>query len=163
MVKVLPPTIGEPNYETINEIVQCLCGNVDTLLTTLGRGKHRHTRIIMNTYLYETILQTAYAEPSKPGTVLNIPGMATAADHAQQRDYHMVSRKVYKNQFNMYASLKTLTIDAIEDFILVEQRNCYIGYLGVIPQQLEEKLMQSPPTFRPTRYAWRRKSNTRIQ
>ena len=47
LVKILPPIIGELDYKLINEAVKILYSNAVTLLTTLRKGGHVHTRIIM--------------------------------------------------------------------------------------------------------------------
>ena len=92
-VKVLPPIIRELEYEKINKIVQCLYGNIATLPTTLGRGRHGHIRLIINLTLYATITQTLYAAPAEPSTVPNTPGTVMEAECAQQQDQKIVVKR----------------------------------------------------------------------
>ena len=140
-VKVLPQIIEERNHETINKIFQRIYVNSATLPTTHGRGELEQIRIVVNTVLYATITHTAYAAPANTGTVPNIPGTATASEHMQKRDYHMVANKVYKNHINTGTDLKMLIINAVEYWFLAEQRNRYTGYLGATAPKLVEHLV----------------------
>ena len=92
LVKVLPPIIGEPIYETTNKIIQCFYRNSDTLATSLVRNGQ--IGLIMNTTLYTTIDQTMYMESANPGTAPNTLGMVTEVESAQKHDHHTMSRKV---------------------------------------------------------------------
>ena len=83
-VKVLPPIIREPDYETIKNIFQCLYINAATLPTTLGGYIHRRISLIMKNTLYATIAYNVYAETARPWMIPNIPGALTSADCAQQ-------------------------------------------------------------------------------
>ena len=109
-VKVLPPIIGELDYEKINNIVQCLYGNAASLTTTLGGGRdiRGNIGIIMNPILYAKIVQTVYMAPDDPGTTPNIPGTVTVEERAQQRDHH-------KNHVNTGKAFKTIIIDVVKD------------------------------------------------
>ena len=51
-VKVPPKIIVEPQYGTINKMVQELYGNAVMPPTTLGKGQHRYIGIIIRPYLY---------------------------------------------------------------------------------------------------------------
>ncbi len=72
-IKILPLIMGEPDYETINHMVQTLYGNAASLATTLGGGVHGHIGIIMGQALYATLMATPYIAPIDPGVLPNIP------------------------------------------------------------------------------------------
>jgi hypothetical protein len=50
-VKTLTVITGEPDYETINHIVQTLYSNAASLPTTIGGGAHGHIGLIMTPLL----------------------------------------------------------------------------------------------------------------
>ena len=58
----------EPDYASINTMVQFLYGNSASLPTTLGGGQHGHIGLITTHLLYATLAPTnAYTAPIKPG------------------------------------------------------------------------------------------------
>ena len=60
--------------------------------------------------------------------------MEMASERMQQRDHKIVSKKVYENHVNIYASLNMLIIDTVKEYFLTEHRNLYTGYWGVPDQ-----------------------------
>ena len=102
-VKTIPPIQGEPNYESINEIIQVLYANAASLATTYGGGQHGHIGLIMKPEIYATLSATPYANPVDPGPH---PTFApnrnyTAAERQQMRDQHDEERRLYDNNTNM--------------------------------------------------------------
>ena len=74
-MKNLPIISGEPDYDSINTMVQFLYGNAASLPTTLGGGQHGHIGLIMTHILYATLApNTAYNSPIDPGL---LPPMAS--------------------------------------------------------------------------------------
>lgn len=140
-VKELPRIEGEPNYETINELVQILYGNAATLPTTLGGGANGHIGLIMKPTLYETLSDTPYAAPANPGPTAEVPANATAAAREQLRAEHADATKVFGNHNNMDEALKNQIIDAVDGAYINELRNRYTGFLGVHARDLIDHLM----------------------
>ena len=54
-IKTLPTISGEPDYESLNEIIQALYANSVTLPTTLAGVKHGHIGLIMKDTIYATL------------------------------------------------------------------------------------------------------------
>jgi hypothetical protein len=140
-VKTLPTIHGEPDYETINNMVQTLYGNAASLSTTSGGGAHGHIGIIMTQALYATLTATPYNAPPDPGTVPQIPGNANTAAREAIRIAHKEARRIYDNHVNMDDALKGQVIDTIDDTYLCEMRNKYTGYLGVTTRDLLDHLI----------------------
>lgn len=140
-IKTLPRIVGEPEYSTINDLVQTLYGNAATLETTLGGGNHGHIGLIMKPQLYATLSGTPYAAPNDPGATPTIPHGATATQREQARMDHAVLRKIYENHANMDVALKTLLLEAVEECYVNELRNRYTGYLGVSTLDIIDHLM----------------------
>ena len=65
--KTIPVITGEPDYNTINNMVQLLYGNAASLTTSLGGGHHGHIGQIMSAALYVTLSNTPYKAPPDPG------------------------------------------------------------------------------------------------
>ena len=66
-VKTIPIIQGEPDYTTINNMVQLLYGNAASLPTSLGGGHHGHIGLIMTPELFATLSPTPYQNPADPG------------------------------------------------------------------------------------------------
>ena len=140
-VKTLPSIIGEPNYESINNMVQTLYGNAATLATTLGGGAHGHIGIIMTNALYATLTATPYTAPIDPGVLPIIPLNATIAVRENLRVEHKEERRIYDNHINMDDALKGQVVDTIDETYICEIRNKYTGYLGVTTRDLLDHLL----------------------
>ena len=128
-VKALPRISGEPNYESINDMVQSLYANAASLSTTLGGGNHGHIGLVMNDILYTTLSPTPYHHPVDPGPLPMLAG--TAAQRGDQLREFEETQCIYNNHTNMDDALKGLIIDCIDDPYICELRNKYTRYLGV--------------------------------
>jgi hypothetical protein len=76
--KTTPHMQGEPNYASINDMVQILYSNTASLTTTFG-GKHSHIGCIMTPILYATLSNTPYDNLDDPGQIPILPANASAA------------------------------------------------------------------------------------
>ena len=47
IIKTIPTISGDPEYDSLNEIIQSLYVNATTLPTTIADGKHGHVSLIM--------------------------------------------------------------------------------------------------------------------
>ena len=140
-VKTLPTIQGEPDYETINQMVQTLYGNAASLSTTSGGGAHGHIGLIMTQALYATLTATPYIAPPDPGVLPYIPPNASVATREQLWTEHKEARRIYDNTTNMDDALKGQIIDTIDDAYLCEMRNKYTGYLGITTRNLLDHLI----------------------
>jgi hypothetical protein len=139
--KTLPKIEGEPNYESINEMVQQLYGNAATLATTLGGGAHGHVGIIMLQPLYATLTATPYIAPAEPPVQPNYPLPNTVATRELIRAEHKEEQRIFNNHTNMDDALKAQLIDAVDDTYLKEMRNKYTGYLSITTRDLIDHLL----------------------
>jgi hypothetical protein len=130
-IKTIPTINREPDYETINTMVQTLYGNTASLATTTGGGAHGHIGLIMTPALSSTLTDTPYMTPIDPGILPNIPQNATVAQREHIRTQHKEARRIYDTHINMDDALKGQVIDTIHDTYTCEMRNKYTGYLGV--------------------------------
>ena len=143
-IKSIPPIQGEPNYESINEIIQVLYANAASLATTYGGGRHGHIGLIMKPAIYATLSETPYATPIDPGPLPTFPvdRTYTAAERQQLRDHHAEDRRLYDNNTNMDQAHKGLLLEAIEDIFVQELRNRYTGYLSVSTRNILDHLLR---------------------
>jgi hypothetical protein len=140
-VKTLPVITGEPDYETIGQIIQTLYVNAASLPTTIRGGGHGHIGLIMTPPLYATLTPTAYTAPNNPGPIVIHAVNASQAIRERNNITYEEARQIYDNNANMDAALKTQLIDAIKDTNLCELRNKYTGYLGVTARDLIDHLL----------------------
>jgi hypothetical protein len=135
-IKTIPNINGEPDHESINNMVQTLYGNAATLATTSGGGAHGHIGLIMTPALYATLTPTPYVAPIDPGVLPIIPQNASAAVREGIRIQHKEDYQIYDNHINMDDALKGQVIDTVHDTYLCEMRNKYTGYLGITTRDL---------------------------
>jgi hypothetical protein len=90
--KTIPSIQGEPDYASINNMVQSLYSNAATLAMPLGSGQHRHIGLIMTPVLYVTLSNTSYNNPGDPGTIQRLTNAATAAQCETQCIQHAEAR-----------------------------------------------------------------------
>ena len=140
-IKTLPIITSEPNYESINKMVQTLYGNAASLSTTLGGGQHGHIGLIMTPTLYATLTETPYNEPNDPGVLPFIPPGSTAAARELINLQYKEERRIYDQHTNMDDALKSQIIDSIQETYINALRNKYTGYLGVTTRDLIDHLL----------------------
>jgi hypothetical protein len=140
-VRIIPTITGEPNNDSINQMVQTLYGNAALLATTLGGGAHGHIGNIITPTLYATLTATPYKIPMDPGALPIIPASVAKAVREQLRTEHHEERRVFNNHHNMDNALKAQVIDTIQDTYLCDMRNKYTGYLGVTTRGLLDHLL----------------------
>jgi uncharacterized protein (DUF433 family) len=128
--KTIPTISGEPDYASINNMVQLMYGNAASLPTTLGGGQHGHVGLIMTPILYATLSDTDILQPA-----------GRAADREHQWHAHKENHRIYKNHQNMDDALNAQVIDTINDTYLNKLRNKYMGYLGVSTRELFDHLL----------------------
>ena len=66
-IKTIPTIDGEPDYNTINTMMQLLYGKAASLQKKLGGGQHGNIGIIITPQLYTTLAATPYKCPPDPG------------------------------------------------------------------------------------------------
>ena len=140
-VKTVPIIQGEPDYTTVNNMVQLLYGNAASLPTSLGGGHHGHIGLIMTPELFATLSPTPYQNPADPGIT---PQHAVGASaEVRQTNFlnHKEERRIFDNNNTMEDALKALIIDSVEDTYLAELRNKYTGYLGISARDLIDHLL----------------------
>ena len=139
--KTIPHIQGEPDYASINDMVQMLYSNAASLATTLGGGQHGHIGLIMTPILYATLSIAPYLNPPDPGPIPILAAGVTAAAREEARIQHKEERRVYDNNQSMDDALKAQIIDTIDDTYLCELRNKYTGYLGISTRDLIDHLL----------------------
>ena len=108
-LKNIPTITGEPDYSTINDMVQNLYGNAASLPATLGGGVHGHIGLLVTPALYATISAAPYIIPPDPGPTPNCKAA---------RIQHKEDRQVFDNNTNMDDAIKAQIIDSINDTYL---------------------------------------------
>ena len=70
-IKIVPTIDGEPDYNTINMMMQLLYGNAAYLPKRLGGVQHGNIGIIMTPQLHTILANTTYYSPPDPGITPN--------------------------------------------------------------------------------------------
>ena len=78
----------EPDYESINEMMQLIYANVATLPTPQVGLQHENIVSILNPTLYTTLTKMAWIDASNPGVYPMMPTNSTAALRKQLQVHH---------------------------------------------------------------------------
>jgi hypothetical protein len=88
-VKTLPVITGEPDYETIGQIIQTIYGNAASLPTTIGGGVHAgHIGLIMTPLLYAGAHTNNIHRPQRPRPNCHTRRQRIPS-HPQTKQYHI--------------------------------------------------------------------------
>jgi hypothetical protein len=150
-VKIIPTITGEPDYDTINQMVQTLYGIAASCATILEEGTHRHISNRMTPPLYVTLTtNTPYETPIDPGALPIIPPSAPKAVQEQLHTEHYEEQRVFDNHLNMDNALKAQVINTIQaDNHLYEMQNEWTRYLGVTTHGLLNHLLDQHSKITP--------------
>ena len=118
-IKTIPLSGGDPNYTTINIMVQLLYINADSFPTTLGGGHHGHICLIMTPLLYATLSSTPYDKPVDPGITPNHAAGASVEFWKTNFLIHQEDLRIFENNQTMEDALKSLIINSVD--------NSYVG------------------------------------
>ena len=91
----MPKIDGEPDYSSINTMMQLLYGNAASIPTTLGGGQHGHICIIMTPQLYTTLANTPYESPSDTGITPTHAIGASAEIHQTNFLVHKEEQRIF--------------------------------------------------------------------
>ena len=127
LIKTILTIDIEPDYNTINKMVQLLYGNAASLPKTLGGGQHDHIGIITTPQLYTTLAATPYESPHDPG-ITPIHAIGALAEIRQTNFLiHKEERRIFDNHQTMEDALKSLIISSFIDLYISELRNKCTG------------------------------------
>ena len=137
----MPKINGEPDYKTINTMMQLLYGNAAYLPTTLGGVQHGHIGVIMTPHLYTTLVNTPYDSSPDPGITPTHAIRPSAEIHQTNFLIHKEERRIFENHQTMEDALKSLIIDLVDDVYIGELRNKNTRYLGITSRDLLDHLL----------------------
>ena len=88
-IKILPKISGDPDYESLNEIIQALYFNTATLPTTLSGVKQGRVVLILKYVLYAKLATgTPLEDPDNPGSIPTIAKNDIVAHRQQVNEKH---------------------------------------------------------------------------
>ena len=122
-IKTLSTSIGESEYEFLNEMIHSLYSNATTLLTTLSGEKYGHVGLIMKDTMYVILAMiTLWEDPDEPGSSLIIATNAAVSHFQQANKTYNKACQIFENAANMDVALKHQIIETIEEYYFVELR-----------------------------------------
>ena len=102
VIKTLTTISREPEYESLNEMIQSLYANAVTLKTTPDVGKHGHVGLILKDTLYTTLLMvTPWKYPNDPVSIPTMTKNATVAHRQKSNKIYGKARQIFKNTATM--------------------------------------------------------------
>ena len=112
---MIPKIEEEPEYKSINKMMQLLYTNTDTLPTPKGEGHYRHIGIIIKPEIYTSFSVMECINPPNPGVYSTVPMNSTMIHQDQIQLYHNKGRIIYNNKGMMGEALNIQVIGSVYD------------------------------------------------
>jgi hypothetical protein len=107
-IQNVPPIIGEPTFESINNLHRVLKTNAASVPTALGGGVLGHLTLVLPAAEYANLSATAFPAPNNPGaTIVPVAG-ATAAQLATAYPRNMRTLYRHSHSWKTYWTTRTL-------------------------------------------------------
>ena len=153
LMKTPPIFLGDPDYDSINTVVQFLYGSSASLPATLGGVQHGHIGLITTHLIYATLEPTnAYTAPIDPGLLPPMAANLAVITRETRKTAHEEARRIYDNHTNMDDALRVQLIDSVDDTYLCEVHNKYTVYLGITTRNLINHLLDCYGNITPAEF-----------
>jgi hypothetical protein len=160
--KNIPPIVGQPTYETIQELHLKLNENAVKVHSNLGNGLLGYLGVTVSPPIFNTLSATPFTLPINPGTSPTFPAAATGPVIANIRQVFQEEFAEFKRYIDVCNAISALIIEVVEPVYLAALRLPYIGlgtrspleilahlytnYANITPGDLEQNglAMQQP-------------------
>jgi hypothetical protein len=141
-IQTVPPIIGEPTFESINNLHRVLKTNAASVPTALGGGVLGHLTLVLPAAEYANLSATAFPAPNNPGaTIVPVAG-ATAAQLATAERVHKEQLRIWDLYHDSDKALKRQLLGAIENVYLRALSHRHTGYAYITTLQLLQHLLR---------------------
>ena len=118
----LTKIVGEPTYETLQQLLRELKANARTVHSNLGGGTFGHLALVISPASYALISPTPFIRPTHPGQ-LTIPAGSTQHAARTLKDQHDENLRVFHEVEGVDRALKQQLVAAIEPTYLMAIRD----------------------------------------
>ena len=152
LINKLPILTSELYYYNINNVIQSLYGNYDTLAITIGGGSNGLIVLIPRHNMNMNMVYTLYMNLPYPAIVYVIYSNGTAVDTTKLCYDQKEACFIFDNDINMYDILKDQIIDNSYNTYTIKLHHSYTGYLGVTTRDILNNLLDLYGKSQPRAY-----------
>ena len=134
----IPPIVGPPTYETINEVAALLKANAASIHSENGGGQLGYLALTVSPAVYATLSNgVAFVVPNNPQAFPPpLGGHPTVAQIQANQRQHAENLRLFRLYQTVQGALKQQLISAVPDIYLRTLRHRHTGYASVTCYQL---------------------------
>ena len=140
---VIPKIIGEPDFESLQELQRKLSNNAGSIKTSLGGGAHGYIGLTVRPDVYFQLTGRVFQPPIDPGPLPNFPPDPTQEQMRTIERNHTAARALFKEYVAVGNALKQQLIGAVDDIYLRGLQHRVYGFLNVTVIQMIYYLFQN--------------------
>ena len=127
--------MGEPNFESLQELQRKLANNAASIKTNIGGG-HGYLGITVRPDVYFQLTGNVFQPPVDPGPLPVIPGGATAEQVRALERNHLAEKSLFQEFTAVGNALKQHLISAVDEIYLRGIQNRVYGFMNVTVLQM---------------------------
>ena len=142
-IQTVKPIIGEPTFESLNELTSDIKANASSIPTTRGGGDLGHLILTVSPAIYLTLSNNdVFNVPPNPGTLFVVPGgNPTGAQIAEAVRAHTEGLREYNLYRNTDRAIKQQVIGAVDNTYIRALKHRQTGFANVTTLQLLTHLL----------------------
>jgi hypothetical protein len=140
-----PDTIrGEPTYQKLVELRDCIYANASQIPTPLGGGKYGYLGAVIPNADYIALPNAvAFIVPANPGNFQAVGFAGTANEIADALRAHLESLRQYTEYDVLMQALRKMIIESVDETYIKSLRNKYTRYNAITPTNMLKHLMDN--------------------
>jgi hypothetical protein len=135
---------GEPTYQKLAELRDCIYANASQIPTPLGGGRYGYLGVLIPVAEYIALPQTiAFVIPTDPGNVMAVGHAGTAHEIADAIRAHAEELCRYNEHDSLMQALRKQIIESVEENYIKSLRNKYTRYNAITPSEMLTHLFEN--------------------
>ena len=144
------PIVGEPNYETLNEVKLKLDTNGMSIRSHIGNIHLGLLYLTVTPAMYNTQSATPFVPPENPGPSPTVPAGSTGPQIVDINRSYVHNATIFKEYDDMDKVIKALLMLAIDKIYIRALRNRYVGYVNVTTLEMLTDMYKNCARTTPT-------------
>ena len=132
----LTPIVGEPDFDTVQQLCAELYTNAMSVASDRGGGNHGHLALLMTQEEYTTTAGNNFEPPINPGPNPIHPIGATQHQIIEANRIHSADKIEHKAYLNVGQALKAMIIKAIQPVYINILKDPVLGFANITARQL---------------------------
>jgi hypothetical protein len=135
---------GDPSYQTLVELRDCIYANASELPSPLGGGKYGYLGALIPAADYIALPNAiAFVIPVDPGNILAVGMVGTANEIADAVHAHSEKLRQFVEYNVLMQALRKQIIESVEEKYIKNIRNKYTRYSAITPNEMLKHLFNN--------------------